>query len=144
MLLCGIIKPHALAHSEEILDALISAEVKIHETRPVRFTHELIDILYDHMSDAARDAIGKRLIGLSGTSVLLEVSSIERLLEIVGRDSDPQKCVGDSIRARFGAHVPPTYVGEDMWWENAFHRPVDAREAARDLLHIFSTQADSL
>lgn len=142
MFLCGIIKPHALSQSVEILGVLQTASITILETKLVYFTHELIEILYDHMSSEARHAIGQKLIGLEGIAILLSAPSIERLLELVGRESDPRLCGPGSIRARFGLRAEPATVGNEVWFENAFHRPINAREAARDLLYIFNLQPD--
>ncbi len=89
------------------------------------------------MSSTARQAISKQMVGKVGIALLLCVPSIELLLEIVGTESDPSKCKPWTIRACFGVHTPPIQVGSDPWWDNAFHRPIDAREAARDLRYIF-------
>jgi nucleoside diphosphate kinase len=137
MLVCGIIKPHALHRSNEILIALQTDGALVKETRRICYTHKLVEILYDHMSPEARRGIERQLIGLNGLALLLCVPSIEWLLEAAGRESDPSKCESGTIRFRFGVHTTPLCVGEDYWWENAFHRPINAREAARDLLRIF-------
>jgi nucleoside diphosphate kinase len=137
MQLASIIKPHALGRAEEIICALRTAQVKILKTKVLWFTQTLIEILYDHMSTDARRAIGRELVEKQGLALLLDVESIERLLEIVGTESDPRACAPSSIRARFGIRAEPVYVGADLWWQNAFHRPIDIREAQRDLFHLF-------
>jgi hypothetical protein len=146
MLLCGIIKPHALPHSREILETLINADIVVEKTKCILYTQELVEVLYDHMSLEARQGIGRQLSGLHGLAVLLRVPSIERLLDVVGRESDPSKCKLGTIRACFGIHEAPQQIGNkcgnEWWWENAFHRPIDEREAARDLLHIFNVSLE--
>ena len=140
MLLCGIIKPYALNRSEEILQILQNASIVILEKKRFWYTPEMIEILYDHMSPEARDGIARRLVGLQSLSLLLSAPSIERFLEIVGKESNPRLCAPGTIRARFGIHDTPTYIGDDVWYENAFHRPIDAREAARDLALLFNVR----
>jgi nucleoside diphosphate kinase len=138
MLLCGIIKPHALDHTTEILSMLQKASIEVRATKSLLFTHSLVEILYDHMPSDARHTIAQSLAGKVGLALLVSVPSIECVLEIVGRESDPRLCAASTIRARFGVRAGPTHMGTDPWWENAFHRPIDEREAARDLREIFN------
>lgn len=138
MHICGIIKPHALDRSREIIDALAAGSILILETKPLVYTDELVEILYDHMSAAARSGIARQLVEQEGLALLLEAPSIVQLLEIVGTESNPSACAPGTIRYHFGIHADPILTGDDPWWENAFHRPIDAREAARDLSYIFN------
>jgi hypothetical protein len=142
MFLCGIIKPHALKQSAVIFGVLEAASVIILKKKSIYFTHELVEILYDHMSPEARNDIARRLVDHEALSLLLSAPSIGRLLEIVGKESDPRLCSPGSIRARFGIHAEPATVGNEVWFENAFHRPINAREAARDLMCIFNIQPE--
>ena len=143
MQLCGIIKPHALPCTREILALLEAKHAFILEMKSVRYTNELVEILYDHMSADARTSIAEQLVGLDGMALLLSVPSIEWFLRVVGRESDPTLCSPNSIRARFGAHAEPALVGGEVWWDNAFHRPIDEREAARDLLYLFNIASEN-
>jgi nucleoside diphosphate kinase len=138
MQLCGIIKSHALSVSEDILQILQIAGIRILEKKFFLFTREHIDVLYDHMSTETRTAIAKHVVGLKGLALLLCAPSIERLLEVVGTESDPRRCAPQTIRARFGVHADPFDVDNDPWWDNAFHRPINEREAVRDLACLFS------
>lgn len=139
MYICGIIKPHALLHADNILAALIAASITIRATKRVVFTAHMIETLYDHMSPEARQDIARKLIGSEGLALLLDTPSIEGLLAVVGCHSDPRLCAPNTIRSRFGIHSSPASVGQDPWWENAFHRPIDMREAKRDLFLIFNS-----
>jgi Nucleoside diphosphate kinase len=143
MRLCGIIKPHALKHSKEILEVLRDASLIILEIKPILYTNTLVEILYDHMSSEARSIIAQKLVGHQGRAILLCAVSIEQLLEIAGTESDPSLCTSDSIRARFGVHALPAKVGCEPWWDNAFHRPINMREAIRDLLCVWNIRTCS-
>lgn len=142
ILLCGIIKPAAISHAEEILDTLRSSSIIIHKTKLILYTHDLIEILYDHMSPSARHGIAQKLAGHTGIAILLSAPSIQEFLEIIGTESDPHACAPGTIRARFGVHDVPARVGDGVWFENAFHRPINSREAKRDLWHIFNIRTD--
>ena len=137
--ICGIIKPHAVHQAQEIQRALREAGILILESKEVCFDMRTIEILYDHMSHDARASIAEEFArdGRVGTALLLEVQSIQRLLEVVGTESDPRACKRGTIRARFGVHEEPVLMGAEVWWKNAFHRPIDMREAVRDLYYIF-------
>ena len=138
MLICAIIKPHALPHTEEILSTLQHSSISVVCTKELYFSDQVVHSLYDHMPAPAREAIALRLVGQTGLALLLDVPSIVRLLEVVGIESDPAKCAPGTIRERFGVHGAPALVGTDPWWENAIHRPIDMREAMRDLWQVFS------
>jgi nucleoside diphosphate kinase len=137
MHLCGIIKPHAREKSTEILVALKDAGMIVCRAKKITYTAELVEILYDHMSAEARSDIASRYIGLEALALLVSVKSIEEFLEVIGKESDPRLCVKGTIRARFGIHCDASRVGSEQWFENAFHRPIDAREAVRDLRCIW-------
>jgi hypothetical protein len=137
MLLCGIIKPHALHQTRDILGILTNASIIIHETKGIIYSRMLVDILYDHMSTEIRVAIANDLVGNEGLALLLTTQSIEHLLEVAGRESDPAACAPKSIRGRFGVHSEPLCVGNERSWKNAFHRPIDLREADRDMRAVF-------
>ena len=72
-----------------------------------------------------------------GIALLVETSSVEEILKIAGTHSDPSMCAPDSIRARYGIKSEPDILGKDFWWDNAFHRPIDTREAKRDVALLF-------
>ena len=137
MYICGIIKPHALDQVNEIQRALTEAGVRIVQIKRTCFSVPMIDVLYDHMSPNARTSIAQDLVGKTGFALLLEVESVKKLLYIVGTSSDPRACDPESIRARFGVQEEPTLVGNEFWYRNAFHRPINTREAVRDLMHFF-------
>jgi nucleoside diphosphate kinase len=137
MLICTIIKPHAVTHAEEIVEMLRTSYVSILRTETVYFSEQLVHTLYDHMPLPVREEIARRLVGKLGLALLLQARSIDHLLEIVGTESDPSKCASGTIRERFGVHGAPMVVGSDPWWENAIHRPVDMREVTRDLWQVF-------
>jgi nucleoside diphosphate kinase len=137
MQLCGIIKPHAMENSNEILVALKDTAVIVYRTKKIFYTAELVEILYDHMSAEARSDIASRYVGLEALALLVSVKSIDKFLEIVGKESDPRLCGKGTIRERFGIHCDASAVGGEQWFENAFHRPIDAREAIRDLRCIW-------
>ncbi len=101
------------------------------------YTLPVIRSLYDHMPEDAIAAIALRMEGRSGLALLVEAGSIEQLLAVIGRESDPARCAPGSLRARFGQGAEEERMGSWAWWENAIHRPVDAREAARDLALLF-------
>jgi nucleoside diphosphate kinase len=140
MYFCGIIKPHALHYADEIKDALGDSGIRIITTKHLYFDTVIIEVLYDHMSAHARASIVRELSrdGGIGTALLLESISIERLLEVVGTESDPGKCSAGSIRARFGVHEKPILLHAEFWWKNAFHRPTNMREAVRDMSYIWN------
>jgi DNA invertase Pin-like site-specific DNA recombinase len=98
MLICGIVKPHAVGHFEEIFAVLQESGVEVLKTKSILYTTELVEILYDHMSGAARNAIAAELVGNEGIALLISVPSIDSFLEIVGRESDPSKCKSHTIR----------------------------------------------
>ena len=70
MRLCGIIKPHALKHSQEILQVLRDASLIIIEIKSILYTYALVETLYDHMSSEARSIIGQKLVDHQGMAVI--------------------------------------------------------------------------
>jgi nucleoside diphosphate kinase len=139
MKICCIIKPSAVPHAEAIISALAEAGIEVIGRKDIVYTIPLIRALYDHMPDDAVCEIAQRMAHRPGIALLTRSPSIDRLLEIVGRESDPARCAAGSLRARFGNGAPEERVGSWPWWENALHRPVDEREAARDLALVFDT-----
>ncbi len=137
MKVCCIIKPEAVGIEADIIRVLIERGISVCMLRPITYTRSLIDELYDHMPEDARNAIADMLVGKEGIALLLEVASLSILLDIMGRESDPARCAPDSIRGLYGLRAGPVQVGSWPWWENAIHRPVDQREAERDLSRIF-------
>ena len=137
MRICCIVKPRALKHTTAIIASLEDRGVCVDERKIITYTVPLVHALYDHMDRDARDAITERLAGNPGVALLVKTESIECLLDIVGRHSDPAKCAPDSIRARFAQNATEERMGASLWWENALHRPVNEQEAQRDLALIF-------
>lgn len=137
MRICCIVKPAALKHADAIASALEEAGIPILAQKHIVYTIPFIDVLYDHMSPAARFAIGLRMAGAPGIAFLVEALSVDAFLEIAGRESDPSKCAPHSIRARFAKGAEEERVSDWVWFENAFHRPVDEREAHRDVSLVF-------
>lgn len=138
MELCCIIKPSGIRHTEAIIDVLRRAGMPVLERKDITYTATLAHQLYDHMSPEAQEDIGKDLEGKPGIALRIEVPSIEALLEVAGRDTDPRICAFGTIRWRFGTHENPSDVGGTPWWQNAFHRPVDMREVQRDMALFFT------
>ncbi|HEY0948540.1 MAG TPA: nucleoside-diphosphate kinase [Candidatus Paceibacterota bacterium] len=134
---CCIIKPKATGRRDEIVAALKNEGVSIIREKRITYTKALVHALYDHMDQSARDAIAARLCGMDGIALLLEVASIDRLLEVVGDDSDPRRCRPHTLRARFASGASEERMGDAPWWENAVHRPINEREALRDLSLLF-------
>lgn len=134
---CCIIKPSAVTYRDEIVAALRSEGISVISEKTVTYTEPLVHALYDHMDTRAREAITLRLKGKDGIALLLEVASIALLLEVVGHDSDPHRCHPRSLRARFAQDATEERMGDAPWWENAVHRPIDEREALRDLSLLF-------
>lgn len=134
---CCIIKPSAVTYRDEIVAALKSEGISVICEKTVTYTEPLVHALYDHMDARAREAIIHRLKGKDGIALLLEVATIARLLEVVGHDSDPRRCHPRSLRARFAEDASEERMGDASWWENAVHRPIDEREALRDLSLLF-------
>ncbi len=126
-----------MPRSEEILEVLCEKSLPVLETKPLCFSDSLVHTFYDHMPYSAREAIARSLAGKTGLALLVEVPSIAHLLEITGSESDPSKCALGTIRERFGVHGIPSILGSDPWWENAIHRPINTREAMRDLWYVF-------
>lgn len=137
MHICCIVKPSALAHTEAIIKALRDADMPVQKRRNIIYTLDLIDTLYDHMSAEARQDITDRMASRPGVALLVESESVEALLKVAGSESDPARCAPNSIRARFAKGAPEERVGSSVWFENAFHRPVNDREAARDVAALF-------
>ena len=138
MRLCCIIKPASLPQAAIIIRALEGEGIPLLSQREVIYSDSVIRTLYDHMPEDALFAIKGRMEGGIGLALLVEAESIEKLLAVVGRESDPARCAPMSLRARFGKGAPEEQVGTWAWFENAIHRPVDAREALRDLSLLFS------
>jgi nucleoside diphosphate kinase len=139
MEVCCIIKPSGLRHTEAIIEVLEDAGMIIWQRKEIIYTNELAHQLYDHMSPEAQDDIAKDLEGKPGLALRIEVPSLESLLDVAGRESDPRACAFGTIRWRFGTHENPAEVGGTPWWQNAFHRPIDIREAKRDTSLVFSS-----
>ena len=137
MNVCCIIKPDGLQHSTEIIRLLISSGIPVCERKRMTYTKELVDQLYNHMSTGARAQIKTNFVGKCGLALLVRAPSIRRLLAVAGVHSDPRQCAPNSIRFRFGTHGIPERIDDWDWWDNAFHRPVDMREAKRDLNLFF-------
>lgn len=134
---CCIIKPSATTRRDEIVAALRSEGISVIREKTITYTAALVQALYDHMDEDARNAITDRLSGKPGMALLVEVESVKRLLDIVGRHSNPALCAPRTIRARFAQDAPEERMGDAPWWENAVHRPIDEREAQRDLSLLF-------
>lgn len=138
MKLCCIVKPSAVPNADAIALALTEAGIPVIERKDITYTPSLVGILYDHMPDEAVSEITRRMDQKPGIALLVSANSIEHLLDVVGRESNPGLCAPRSLRARFGRNAPEERVGTWSWWENALHRPVDEREARRDLRLLFS------
>lgn len=139
MEVCCIIKPNGIRHAEAIFKVLNDAGMPVLEWKDITYTRALAYQLYDHMSPRAQADIATDLDGKPGIALRLEVPSIDALLDIAGRETDPRACAFGTIRWRFGLHANPSDAGGTPWWQNAFHRPVDEREAERDLRLFFSS-----
>ena len=137
MEVCCIIKPDAIEVANGILRMLEKAGVRLLEHREIIYTAALVHELYDHMPEDARAAIAASLDGKHSLALLLEADSIDAVLDVAGRESDPSRCTPGTIRARYGTYQPPRRMGSWPWWENAVHRPVDMREAMRDRHLLF-------
>lgn len=111
--------------------------MRIVERKRITYTEELIQVLYDHMSDTARTYIAESLAGKHGLALRIETPSIAKLLKVVGDQSNPHQCSPASIRFRYSPRQKPYRIDGWDWWENIMHRPVDMREATRDLQLIF-------
>jgi nucleoside diphosphate kinase len=120
-----------------ILEVLRIASLCVRERKEIIFTRELVHQLYDHMTMTAQDSIAENLDGKPGIALLITTPSLRVLLDVVGRHSDPRKCAFGTIRWRFGTHENPHDRGGSKWWNNAVHRPVNLREARRDLALLF-------
>lgn len=139
MEVCCIIKPSGIRHTEAIIGVLAKAGMPVIEQKEITYTRALAYQLYDHMSPEAQRDIATDLDGKLGIALRIEVPDIERLLDVAGRETDPRTCAFGTIRWRFGTHENPSDVGGTPWWQNAFHRPVDLREAVRDMRLFFPT-----
>lgn len=137
MRICCIIKPHAIEHADAIIAVIEEQGACVRRREEILYTTPLVHALYDHMDADARDAITERLCGKPGIALLIEVASVDRMLDIAGRHSNPALCDSGSIRARFARDATEERMGTARWWENALHRPIDEREAERDLELVF-------
>ena len=137
MEICCIIKPEAAHRAADIRSKIAERGIAVRESMDIIYTDELIAGLYDHMSEQARRDIAFRLSGKKGIALVLDAADTETVLEIAGRESDPRRCAPGSLRAEFGLYTESDPVGAEEWWQNAIHRPVDEREARRDMRLIF-------
>ncbi|MDB5237353.1 MAG: hypothetical protein JWL88_455 [Parcubacteria group bacterium] len=134
---CCIIKPEGLRHIGAIIRILNRAGMRIREQKMIIYTESLIQQLYDHMSPLAQAYIAFGMADRPGLALLIDTPCISRLLAVAGSNSDPQRCEPHSIRFRYGIREYPKQIDGWEWWENAFHRPIDLREAERDLQLLF-------
>ncbi len=137
MKICCIIKPEALSHRSEIIDLVNQRGIKVLTEKKVQYSREIVEVLYDHMDPSTRRTISELFNDKEGIALLVEAPSAEEMLSIAGTHSDPSQCAADSIRARYGIKSEPDILGMDYWWQNAFHRPIDMREAKRDVALFF-------
>lgn len=134
---CCIIKPDGLPYATEIIQSIAHAGLCIVERKRIIYTEKIIHELYDHMTMPARLHIAVSMVGKIGLALRIRTSSILQLLAVVGCHSDPRRCSPHSIRFRFSEHTSPQHIDGWDWWENTIHRPVDMREAKRDMALFF-------
>ncbi|MDB5265791.1 MAG: hypothetical protein JWM39_504 [Parcubacteria group bacterium] len=134
---CCIIKPDGLPHAAEIIQSLVRAGMCVRERSRIIYTEDMIHQLYDHMNAAARTHIAASMIGKAGLALQVRTPNIVQLLAVIGCHSDPRRCSPNSIRFRYSEHTSPQHIDGWDWWENVMHRPVDMREAKRDIALFF-------
>lgn len=143
MLMCCIIKPPMYGIRDAIKCDLIHAGIEIVSSKAFAYHARAVDVLYDHMDEAARLCITRKYGGRIGDALLIEAEDIEMCKEIIGTESDPCACQPHTLRARYGSRHAPERIGGWLWHENAVHRPVDERERIRDLALIFPEYKES-
>lgn len=137
MRICIILKPSVVTREREITERLHKRDMIIEKRREIVYSAALLDALYDHMSEDARVAIRERMCEKPGIALLLANTSVGEVLALVGSKSNPAECAPGTLRALYGHNAPEERMAEWPWWENAIHRPIDEREAVRDLALLF-------
>lgn len=122
-----MIKPEAMDSRDEIRD-LIRRDLAITAIKTLRLPQWVIRELYDDLNDNLRIATDIALRGTVELGVVEGEDAIATMLDIAGDKTNPSECTPDSIRFRFGVHLP-LIVNGTPYYLNALHRPKSAEEA---------------
>ncbi len=128
-----IIKPEAFANRIAIQEKIISNKLKIVSLKTILLPEFIITQIYPNMSSDLYSATMKYLrCGFSELGIVEGENAISLLLEIGGKDTNPNKCEIGTIRNMFGDKVEVIY-GNAVYFKNGFHRSHNYIEAVRDI-----------
>lgn len=131
-----MIKPDAFDSRDFIVKKLEESGLYVVKRKATKLTEDFMDknIITDKFPKSITEAQKKHYLSDNSEIILLKGEDVVRkLLKVIGLNTDPGLCDEDTIRSRFGMHIP-VLLDEDLkYFFNAIHRPKDEQERKSDL-----------
>lgn len=128
-----LVKPDAMAYRDEIREMVLESGLQIPQFSRIPIPASVLALLYPGVpSEVMAATIQHYSMGVCEVGIVDGPNAIQRLLALVGEETNPARCAPGTIRARF-CHKGPIQIGKWSYCFNGVHRPKDQREARRDV-----------
>jgi nucleoside diphosphate kinase len=128
-----IIKPEGIKNTESIKKIIHKNGLKILISKKTILSPEIIKLVY---SDTENDLFEAHLEfmskDVSEVGIIEGVNAITKLVEISGKDVNPNSCASGTIRNLFGEKVGYK-IGNALYYKNGFHRSKTRYEAKKEV-----------
>lgn len=135
-----MIKPEAMESRDEIRE-LIGRHLAITAMKTLRLPRQAIRELYADLDGDLWTATDSALRNPVELGVVEGEDAIEVMLELAGSETDPSKCDPNSIRFKYGTHLP-TMINDTPYYPNAIHRPKSSAEAVAHVSLVYRLNDD--
>lgn len=128
-----IIKPEGIKNTELIKKIIKKNGLRIIDSKRAVLTPEIIKFIYPDIETDLLEAHFKFMSKeISEVGVIVGLNAIAKLVEISGKDTNPNLCALGTIRNRFGEKLGYK-VGNALYYKNVFHRSKNKQEAKKEV-----------
>ena len=124
-----IIKPEGLKNAIAIKNIILKNGLKVITSKETILAPDIIKFIYPDLRDDMLNAHLKYLCNnISEVGIIEGLNAINKLVEISGKDTNPNLCASGTIRNLFGMKLG-CKIGNTLYYKNAFHRSRNKDEA---------------
>ena len=128
-----IIKPDGLKNTESIKRIILKSGLRIIISKKTVLVPDIIRFIYPDTEADLLEAHFKFMSNeISEIGIIEGLNAIAKLVEISGKDTNPNLCASGTIRNRFGEKLGYK-VGNALYYKNVFHRSKNKLQAKREV-----------